>query len=202
MALKEEKVHATSGKKKANVRRETSAVSGMRVTIVHNKKTNPKAATPSEPSTTRGRSVSRKRSIKGKSDPGIILRQPCRYYLKGTCTRSPCEYGHPPECHFYKSESGCKFGNKCSILRTNRIQSPNRVVTKVQWLSARCRQLGCVSQDAEPPEQQRSLELPAAVATTQPSHVCKRLQHCRIRLSCTTSMTMKSACILCKIRTV
>ena len=40
---------------------------------------------------TRGRSVSRKRSIKGKSNPGILLRQPCRYYLKGTCTRSPCE---------------------------------------------------------------------------------------------------------------
>ena len=35
VALKEEKVHATCGKKKANVRRETSAVSGMRVTIVH-----------------------------------------------------------------------------------------------------------------------------------------------------------------------
>ena len=34
------------------------------------------AATPSGPSMTRGRSVSRKRSIKGKSNPGIILRQP------------------------------------------------------------------------------------------------------------------------------
>ena len=35
VALTEDKVYATSGKKKANVRRETSAVSGMRVTIVH-----------------------------------------------------------------------------------------------------------------------------------------------------------------------
>ena len=34
MALKEEKVHVVSGKKKASVRRETNAVSGMRVTIV------------------------------------------------------------------------------------------------------------------------------------------------------------------------
>ena len=42
------------------------AVSSMRVTIVHNKKTNPNAATPSGPSMTRGRSVSRKRSIKGQ----------------------------------------------------------------------------------------------------------------------------------------
>ena len=41
MALKEEKVSVTSGKKKASVRRETSAVSGMKVTIVR-KKQNPK----------------------------------------------------------------------------------------------------------------------------------------------------------------
>ena len=37
MALKEEKVCVTSGKKKATVRRETCAFSGMRVTIVHSK---------------------------------------------------------------------------------------------------------------------------------------------------------------------
>ena len=35
MALKEEKVLVTSGKKKTSVRKETHAVSGMRVTIVH-----------------------------------------------------------------------------------------------------------------------------------------------------------------------
>ena len=34
MAFKEEKVFATSGKKKASVRKETNAVSSMRVTIV------------------------------------------------------------------------------------------------------------------------------------------------------------------------
>ena len=67
---------------------------------------NPNAVTPSEPSMARGRSVSRKSSIKGKSNPGIILRQPCRYCLKGTCTTSPCEYWHPPE-------SGCTAGDKC-----------------------------------------------------------------------------------------
>ena len=49
MALKEEKVLVTSGKKKASVRKETSAVSGMRVTIVP-KNPDHTAATPSEPS--------------------------------------------------------------------------------------------------------------------------------------------------------
>ena len=37
MALKEENVLAISGKKKSNVRKETSAVSGMKVIIVHDK---------------------------------------------------------------------------------------------------------------------------------------------------------------------
>ena len=41
MALKGEKVPVTSGKKKARVRKETNAVSGMRVTIVR-KNQNPK----------------------------------------------------------------------------------------------------------------------------------------------------------------
>ena len=70
------------------------------------------AATPSEPSFSRGRSVSKKRSIQGKSNHGAILRQPRRYYLKGTCTRSLCEYWHLPECQFYKRETGCKAGDK------------------------------------------------------------------------------------------
>ena len=112
MALKEEKVYVTSGKKKTSVRRETSAVSCVRVTNRAQKPT-PKAATPSEPSMTRGRSASRKRSVRGRSQTGRILRQPCRYYLKGTSTRSPCEYWHPPECQFFQTESGCKAGDKC-----------------------------------------------------------------------------------------
>ena len=51
------------------------------------RKPTPKAATSSEPSMTRGRSESRKRSVRGESNPGIILRQPRKYFLKGTCTR-------------------------------------------------------------------------------------------------------------------
>ena len=47
------------------------------------------AATPSEPTW---------RSIRGKSNHGSILLQHCRYYLRGICTRTPCEYWHPPVC--------------------------------------------------------------------------------------------------------
>ena len=43
---------------------------------------------------------SRESSVRGKSNPDMILRLSCRYFMKGTCTRSPCEYWHPPECQF------------------------------------------------------------------------------------------------------
>ena len=89
-------------------------------------KTEHNAATPSEPSVSRSRSVSRKRSIRGKSKHFATLRQPCRYYLKGTCTRSPCEYWHPPECHFYKSETGCKAEDWCFFPHHEVDEQPNK----------------------------------------------------------------------------
>ena len=63
---------------------------------------------PLHPPTPRGRSASRKRSLKGRSQSGKSNRPPCKNLLKGTCW-------HPPECQFYKSESGCKFGAECSF---------------------------------------------------------------------------------------
>ena len=80
--LKEGNVFVTSGKKKANVRRETSR--------------------------------------------GAILRQPCRFYLNGTCTRSPCEYRHPPECQVYWTEAGCKAGDKCLSPHLKVDEQPNK----------------------------------------------------------------------------
>ena len=60
------------------------------------------------------RKASRTRSPRGKSPSGRMSRWPCKDYLKGTCTNSLCEKWHPPECLFYKSKSGCRFGEKCS----------------------------------------------------------------------------------------
>ena len=93
-------------------------------------KPTPKAATPSEPSMTRGRSASRKRSVRGRSQTGRFLRQPCKYYLKGFCTRSLCEYWHPPECPFYKTESGCKAGDKCLFPRYEVEEQPSKKPNK------------------------------------------------------------------------
>ena len=84
------------------------------------------AATPSEPTVSRGRSVSKKRSIRGKSNHGSILRQPCRYYLRGTCTRTPCEDWHPPGCQLYKNETGSKAGDECLFPHYKVDEQPNK----------------------------------------------------------------------------
>ena len=66
---------------------------------------------PSPRSSTRQneRNASRTR---GGSPSGKMARLPCKDYLKGTCTNPFCEQWHPPECLFYKSENGCRFGDK------------------------------------------------------------------------------------------
>ena len=43
-----------------------------------------------------------------------MSRWPCKDYLKGTCNNLFCEVA-PPECLFYKTKSGCRFGEKCSF---------------------------------------------------------------------------------------
>ena len=65
------------------------------------------AATSPDPSLSRGRSVSRKRSIRGKSNRGSTLRQPCKHHLRDTCTPSCCVHWHPPECRFHQNDAGC-----------------------------------------------------------------------------------------------
>ena len=79
-------------------------------------KLTPKSAPPSEPPTGKdGRSASRKKNLRGRSSSGKLARQTCRDYIKGTCTRPSCDFGHLPERQFYKKESGCKFGDKCTF---------------------------------------------------------------------------------------
>ena len=61
------------------------------------------------------RHASRTRSPRGKGPSGRMSRCPCQDYLKGTCTSSFCEKWHPPVRLFCKTESGCRFGEKCSF---------------------------------------------------------------------------------------
>ena len=98
--MTEGRVSVTSGKKKASVHKETVAVSATKPKIVRKNQNTLPPHFPSQPPS-RSRSVPRKRSIRGKSNHGSILRQPCKYYLWGTCTRTLYEYWHLPECQFF-----------------------------------------------------------------------------------------------------
>ena len=89
-------------------------------------KTRTHCGTLSEPAVSRGRSVSRERSIRGNSNRGSILRQPCRYNVIDTCTLTSCVYWHPTECKFYRTETGCKAGDKCLFQHYKVDEQPNQ----------------------------------------------------------------------------
>ena len=126
---------------------------------------------------TRGRSESRKRSVRGRSQTGRILRQPCRYNLKGTWASSLCEFWHPPENQFNKTESGCRAGDKC-LFPHSKVEEHVQDAEKELQLSKRKKrrqsggvavmktvpQLGCVSQDSAitPSEKREVSEKPEA----------------------------------------
>ena len=72
------------------------------------------------------RKSSRTRSPRGRSRSGRMLRWPCKDYLGGTCNNSFCERWHPPECLFYKTKSGCRFGEKCSFAHRQVDEKPTK----------------------------------------------------------------------------
>ena len=68
----------------------------------------------------------RTRSPRGSSPSGRTSRWPCKDYLRGTCNNSFCEKWHPPECLFYKTMSGCRFGEKCSFAHRRVDEQPTK----------------------------------------------------------------------------
>ena len=72
------------------------------------------------------RKSSRSRSPRGKGPSGGMSRWLCKDYLKGTCNNSFCEKWHPPECLFYKTKSGCRFGEKCSYAHRQVDEQPTK----------------------------------------------------------------------------
>ena len=120
------------------------------------------AATPPEPALSRGRSVSKKRSIRGKSNHASTLRHPCRYYLKGPCTRTPCEYWHPPSAKFYKTKRVVSQETRVCFLTFKVDEQPHKRPKKGYFPKRResedkgavavvksVSQFGCVSQDSD-----------------------------------------------------
>ena len=67
------------------------------------------------------RNASRTPSPRGKSPSGRMSRWPCK-----DCINSFCEKWHPPECLFYKTKSGCRFGEKCSCAHRQVDEQPSK----------------------------------------------------------------------------
>ena len=49
-----------------------------------------------------------------------------RISSKETYNNSFCEKWHPPECLFYKTKSGCRFGEKCSYAHRKVDEQPTK----------------------------------------------------------------------------
>ena len=114
------------------VREETNAVSSTTVMNVRNRHQKPLHPLNHQHQEVQVRRENR--SLKGRSPSGKTDRQPCKNFLKGSCTKSPCHYWHPPECQFFQSESGYRFGARLHTgrLRNSQTKGRRRVVTKVQ----------------------------------------------------------------------
>ena len=110
---------------------------------------------------------------------------------------------HPPVCLFYKSENGCRFGEKCSyahrqveekpskrskkngdnsaVAMLKRNEQPQRTGRPVlDAYSSSTRQLGCVFQDMEPPKSSSILRKSSHIR--KPNPMCK--MHKSRRTSC------------------
>ena len=85
-----------------------------------------------------------------------MARLPCKDTSKELASLHSVKW-HPPECFFYKSENGCRFGENCSYAhrqvdeQNSKKSKPNGDKSAVDMLKI-ARQLGCVFQDMEPPK--------------------------------------------------
>ena len=148
VVLDEDKKFAISGKQKDNVREETNAVSSTVKISVQNRHQKPLHRLNhqhKEVEVRRGKRISEDGVNLGSS-----LDSRAKTTWKAFAPNHLCDCWHPPECQFYKSESGCKFGNNCSFAHKQVEGQPSKKPALAKTKDAP--QLGCVFQDTEPPE--------------------------------------------------
>ena len=78
----------------------------------------------------------RQPEVPEESPSGRMSRWLCKDYLRGTCNNSFCEKWHRPECLFYKTKSGCRFGEKCSFAHRQVDEQPTKRSKKNDGKSA------------------------------------------------------------------
>ena len=152
VVLKDAKENAINGMRKDSDREDTFPARWWNAC-----KTDTKTGPFSEPPTQKRRNASKKKNHKARNPSGKVARQPCKHYLKCTCTKSRCEnYWYSPECQFQKSASGCKFGEKCSFVRRQVEGQPSKkqkkMLTKKLSLFWKVHDRWVANSDTEPPE--------------------------------------------------
>ena len=123
--------------RKGSVREETSLVSGTMKVSVQNRDRKPLHPLSHQHQHLQVEVRREKGASEVWSPSGKTNRQPCKNFLKCICTKSPCVYWHPPECHRQVEGQPSKKPKK---------DGDNSAVAILK------RQLGCVSHDVEPPE--------------------------------------------------
>ena len=146
VVLKEDQENAFNGKQKDSVREEVLVVSGTMKISVQNRHRKPNHLLSHQ-----HKELEVRRQKRDLQRPESVWADQSTA-VKGTCTELPCDYWHPPECPFCKSESGCKFGEKRSfahrqvegqLSKNRKKDSDKNTVALLKDL----RQLGCVFRD-------------------------------------------------------
>ena len=92
------------------------------------------------------------------SEANVRLVKDLEERTKTTSVENARDSWHAPVCQNYKTESGCKFGDKCAFLCTESMTiSPKKKNGQIGGegsvaMLKKSKQLGCVFQDVEPPE--------------------------------------------------
>ena len=64
--------------------------------------------------------------LEAEAQVGKWLDCRARFTSKGPCTTPFCGKWHPPNCLFYKSKNGCRFGEKCSYAHRQVDEQPSK----------------------------------------------------------------------------
>ena len=187
VVLKEDWENAINGKQKDNVREEIIAVSGSMKIRVQNRHQSPLRLLNHRQK--RMVEVHREERV---SEAGVhlgsLLDNRAEITSKVRARDHLVFFWHPPECQFYKTESGCKFGDECSFMHRQVEGQPSLKTKKDGDKSAvailkDARQLGCVFQDIELPESssilRRSTKVLGPIRRVQFSEAT--LRHANIR---------------------
>ena len=76
------------------------------------------SSTSRAPTQTDGRKLYKYGNLTGESPSCLKPENRVKIILRGTRTEPSCDFWHPPICLNHKSDSRCKYGDKCKILHT------------------------------------------------------------------------------------